>query len=75
MAVSTCGNCNSTRFELREHSPSGSEFKLSFVQCASCGTVVGVMDYFNIGSMLEKHEKAIKAIAEKLGVYLGSGWR
>jgi hypothetical protein len=53
MAVSTCPKCDSTSFEAKEHSPHGSNFKYQFIQCASCGAVVGVMDYFNIGGMLQ----------------------
>ena len=51
-------------FEMRE-APSvrGSQFKLMFVQCVSCGAVVGVTDYYNIGNLL--HE-----LATKLGVRL-----
>ena len=38
----------------------GSNFSLTFIQCASCGGVVGVMDYYNIGQLL--HD-----LANKLG--------
>lgn len=37
-------------------------FKLTFVQCSSCGVPVGVMDYYNIGNKLDGLEKRIKAI-------------
>lgn len=53
---------------MREVSPSGSAYKLNFVQCASCGAVVGVLDWYNIGSMLEKQNKAIKAIAAQMNI-------
>ena len=61
MAKSSCVKCGSGNFELQEHAPKGSNFKLMFIQCASCGGVVGVMDYFNIGHY-------VKQIAEKLGI-------
>jgi hypothetical protein len=61
MATSTCPKCDSTTFEAKEYSPRGSNFKYQFIQCASCGAVVGVMDYFNIGGMLQ-------TLAEKLRV-------
>lgn len=54
MATSKCPKCDSTCFEMRENAPSGSKYKLMFVQCAYCGAVVGVTDYFNIPSLLEK---------------------
>lgn len=60
---SKCPNCSSTSFETAIEEPSGSNFKLIFIRCSSCGTVVGTMDYYNIGSMLEK-------IGDKLGINL-----
>ena len=63
MAIPTCGKCGGTLFEVVQQEPLRSEFKLMFVQCSSCGNVVGVLDYFNIGQLL--HE-----LAEKLGVSL-----
>jgi hypothetical protein len=62
MATSTCpkAGCGSHRFEMVENTPSGSAYKLMFIQCASCGTVVGVMDYFNIGNLLKKVAKALR---------------
>lgn len=61
MAISTCPKCPGSTFENKLYSPTGSKFKLSFIQCSSCGAVVGVMDYFNIGGL-------IQALAKKLGV-------
>ena len=48
--------CGGTSFEQVEATPRNSNFKLNFVQCASCGGVIGVIDYFNIGADL--HELA-----------------
>lgn len=63
MPRSTCPKCDSTRFELAQSEPNGSRFKVNFIQCASCGAVVGVMDYYSVPSLLEK-------IAAKLGFKL-----
>jgi len=38
-------------------------YKIMFIQCASCGAVVGTTDYYNVPSLLEK-------IAKKLGFNL-----
>lgn len=54
MAYSNCIKCGNVTFEVVENEPLNSSFKLNFIQCAKCGGVVGVMDYYNIGSMLEK---------------------
>jgi RNase P subunit RPR2 len=53
MAISTCPKCDSTIFETKEGAVRGSNFKLTFVQCASCGAVVGVLDFFNIGQLVQ----------------------
>lgn len=63
MAVSRCPNCDKDTFELKAVVPKGSRFKISLVQCASCGVVVGVTDYYNTASLLEK-------IAERMGFNL-----
>lgn len=64
MAISRCPKCEGTRFELKENgSVLGAKFKLMFVQCAACGAVVGVTDYFNVPAMLQK-------LGKKLGIEL-----
>ena len=59
--TSTCVKCGSTIFETKEATPRGSNFKLIFVQCVSCGGVVGVTEFFNIGAL-------IQTLAKKLGL-------
>lgn len=58
MAQSRC-QCGSATFEVVINSPRGSNFKLAFIQCAACGIVVGVQDYYNTG---QKIDDAIEAI-------------
>jgi predicted nucleic-acid-binding Zn-ribbon protein len=54
MAQSTCPKCDSHMFEAKENSPTGSKYKLIFVQCRKCGAVVGVLDFVNVGAGLEQ---------------------
>lgn len=56
-------NCNSTNFETVIETPKDSRFKLQFVRCSGCKTVVGTMDYYNIGSLVYR-------LAEKLRIKL-----
>lgn len=58
-------DCNSSSFELAEEEPTGSKFKLNFVRCSSCGAVVGVLDYYNIGAVLNKLGKRLGFDLEK----------
>ena len=63
MAFSKCSKCDSTYFEVVENSPSNSNFKLFFVQCSRCGSVIGAMDYFNIGTRIKEVENKIDALS------------
>lgn len=63
MAISTCPKCESRQFEIQLTEPRGSAFKFYFIQCASCGAVVGVTDFYNTASLLE-------TLAKKLGIKL-----
>jgi hypothetical protein len=66
----TCVKCGKHVFQLNEHTPMGSKFKLMFVQCSGCGGVIGVTDYYNIGAMTKSLGQALADIADKLGVHL-----
>jgi hypothetical protein len=44
MAVSTCIKCGGHSFELALFTPLGESNKLTMVQCANCGTPIGVID-------------------------------
>jgi len=61
--TSTCPKCSNTSFEAKKAEPRDSVYKLTFIQCSSCGAVVGTIDYVNVPELLEK-------LAEKLGVKL-----
>ena len=68
MGWSKCPSCKNGTFKIEENAPSNSPYKLIFVHCSSCGTVVGVMDYLNIGDLLLAQNRALKEIANTLGV-------
>lgn len=59
MAYSKCPKCENGYFEVTENFPSKSNFKLLFVQCSVCGSVVGTMDYWNIGTLVKELEKKV----------------
>lgn len=70
MVLSKCSSCQNTIFEVVHNEPQTSQYILLFVQCAQCGTVVGTMDYDNIGVRLNKQDAAIKIIAAALKVHV-----
>ncbi len=59
MAKSTCVKCGSHNFETVVNTPEQSKFQLLFIQCAECGNVVGVLDYFNIGTLIKQFAKRL----------------
>lgn len=65
MVRSTCpkAGCDNHSFELAEASINGAKYKMYFVQCARCGTVVGVTEYYNLGARID-------TLAKKLNVNL-----
>lgn len=65
---STCTKCGNHTFCLQEDVPAGAKFKVYFVQCVKCGGVAGVMDWYNIGSLLIRQNAALKKIATALNV-------
>lgn len=61
-----CGKCEGASFRVQEISPTGAQFKLFTVQCSSCQTPIGVMDFYNIGQLLKDQEKVIADLGKKL---------
>ncbi|AWL29002.1 hypothetical protein DJ533_10710 [Acinetobacter defluvii] len=63
MATSKCGNCNSASFELEIKSDvKGSAYPFTFIQCSSCGSVVGVLEEKNSEWLLSQLRKKIENI-------------
>ena len=65
MAQSKCIKCNGITFEMVENTPLNSNFKLMFVQCQTCGTVVGVLPYENAAELVRKLTKKIDSLPHK----------
>ena len=59
MATSKCIKCDGTIFELKENEPSGSKVKFYFVQCRSCGGVVGAVEWWSPTLSLQRIEKKL----------------
>ncbi|WP_180075685.1 hypothetical protein [Acinetobacter sp. YH12106] len=70
MAQSKCGSCNSISFELLERSDiKGSAYPVAFIQCSSCGAVVGVLEDKNsewLFTQLRKKIEGVEAIASNI---------
>ncbi|MCK1632659.1 hypothetical protein [Bradyrhizobium sp. 162] len=64
--VTKCPHCEVTRFEVKEIEPVDSTYKLTAIQCVGCGAPIGVMDFWNIGTLLKKQEKQISDLSSRL---------
>ncbi len=62
MANSKCTKCDNTHFEVKENLPNHCNFKLLFVQCSICGSVVGTIDSYYIENRLSDLEKKFDGI-------------
>ena len=44
MAITTCANCEGHTFERGLVTPLGEQRTISVLQCAGCGTAIGILD-------------------------------
>jgi uncharacterized Zn finger protein len=63
MATSKCPSCSSTSFELKEANIRYCNYVHYFIQCSSCGAVVGSIPFMNTQDLIER-------LAKKLNVNL-----
>lgn len=66
MAISKCSGCGSSYFEIKAVEPRGSQYKLFFVQCSSCGIPVSTEDYYNTGAQLETTQKKLDELDARI---------
>ena len=64
MGQSKCANCGFEYFEVVKNKPQNSEVDLLFVQCASCGTVVGLINEFNTEVITKSIEEQFLKLQE-----------
>jgi hypothetical protein len=65
--MSKCGFCNNTGFALVDYTPIGAVYTQSFIQCAKCQAVVGVVDATNPVVLLEEIQAQLEAIKRRIG--------
>ncbi len=52
MAKPTCVKCGSSQFGMTTQNLKDVNHEYSFIHCSSCGTVVGVVNEYNIANLL-----------------------
>jgi len=68
MAEPMCPNpaCQAHDFEAQAYTPAGISESLMFVQCAQCGTVVGVAERGNIGQVVSALDRKVRQLQETM---------
>jgi hypothetical protein len=61
MAASTCAKCGGHSFERAFLTPVGEDRRLAIIQCASCGTPIGILDSPS-SVLIESLQKQVAAI-------------
>ena len=53
-------------FKIVEQSPTGSNFKMNFVQCVTCNVPVGVVDYYDNNNLIRRVEVKVDHLETSL---------
>ena len=62
---SKCPKCETSEFEVVNETPVNSNYELIFIRCKNCLTVVGVLDYYNVGALVKKLAAKLKIDLDK----------
>lgn len=54
MSTSKCHKCDHTQFEVVKANVTGAERPINFVQCANCGSVIGVWYDYEVLLMMNR---------------------
>ena len=65
MATSSCPKCGEHSFEQVEATLERAQFAVRFIQCATCGTVIGVTDSVDVVSKMNRIEDLLKKVVKK----------
>lgn len=58
--TSRCPKCDGTSFEMAEAKITGAAYRHYFIQCSTCGSVVGVTEFFNISNLIHQLAKKLR---------------
>ena len=66
MATSSCARCGGKQFELVDAPPMNTDFAVVFIQCATCGGVIGMAEGRHVGTALTGVQTAIENVRQVL---------
>ena len=64
-ANSKCPRCSNDKFEAVHETPNNWNYELIFVRCTSCKIVVGVIDHYNVGTLVKELAAKLKIDLDK----------
>ena len=62
---SKCPRCENTEFEAVNEKPVNSNYEIIFIRCTKCRTVIGTLDYYNVGTLVKKLAEKLKIDLDK----------
>ena len=66
MADSACPKCATSNFEAKVTELAQMNFKTIFIQCADCGTVIGITPYIDAGIVSTANKSLLGLIINQL---------
>ncbi len=64
-----CPKCQAVAFELAEDTPTGSNWKMYYLRCASCKTFLHATPFLHTNKILDNILTEIGKLKTKLGIY------
>lgn len=55
-SIAKCGHCGHTGTKTAEIEPQGAAYKQTAICCSSCSAILGVVGYYDTGTLLKKAE-------------------
>ena len=66
MPTTTCVKCEHQLFEMCDQRPTGARYPIVVVQCAACGTPIGILEVADVGVQLRARKQEIELLASQL---------
>lgn len=60
LSNSKCPSCSKSSFETSSETVDNYNFKITFIRCSHCKTVIGVLEHLNIGNLMVKIANHLK---------------
>ena len=67
-----CPKCAGTSFAMEEIRPEHSNYKYNTIQCKACGTLICVVEAFNISTTLHVEMKKMEATIGSMAAEIGT---